>query len=133
MPPSLLAVWRKLAWDCLWLPCAAQAFGRSPKHCATCMQGGAEAGGNSTPNVHSSLPCRLADNYYLLPFCRPKPAERPRHKWGGLGEVLQVRAVVLWAGSSAGLVLGARIFFEADCWFASWGRGERGGLNGWQL
>ncbi|PRW59993.1 transmembrane 9 superfamily member 1 [Chlorella sorokiniana] len=28
-------------------------------------------------------------NYYLLPFCRPKPAERPRHKWGGLGEVLQ--------------------------------------------
>ncbi|KFM22905.1 Transmembrane 9 superfamily member 3 [Auxenochlorella protothecoides] len=28
-------------------------------------------------------------NYYLLPFCKPKPGETPRHKWGGLGEVLQ--------------------------------------------
>lgn len=27
-------------------------------------------------------------NYYLLPFCKPKD-EKPRHKWGGLGEVLQ--------------------------------------------
>lgn len=27
-------------------------------------------------------------NYYLLPFCKPR-AEKPRHKWGGLGEVLQ--------------------------------------------
>ncbi len=30
-----------------------------------------------------------ADNYYLLPFCKPRPVEKPRHKWGGLGEVLQ--------------------------------------------
>lgn len=28
-------------------------------------------------------------NYYLLPFCKPQPSEKPRHKWGGLGEVLQ--------------------------------------------
>ncbi|KAI3436249.1 hypothetical protein D9Q98_002302 [Chlorella vulgaris] len=28
-------------------------------------------------------------NYYLLPFCKPKPVDKPRHKWGGLGEVLQ--------------------------------------------
>ena len=25
----------------------------------------------------------------MLPFCKPKPREAPRHKWGGLGEVLQ--------------------------------------------
>lgn len=30
-----------------------------------------------------------ADNYYLLPFCKPRPGDKPRHKWGGLGEVLQ--------------------------------------------
>ena len=29
-----------------------------------------------------------ADNYYLLPFCKPK-GEAAKHKWGGLGEVLQ--------------------------------------------
>eukprot|EP00887_Chlorella_sp_A99_P006658 scaffold3.g6658.t1 len=28
-------------------------------------------------------------NYYLLPFCKPKPAEKPTHKWAGLGEGLQ--------------------------------------------
>jgi transmembrane 9 superfamily protein 3 len=27
-------------------------------------------------------------NYYFLPFCKPSSA-KPRHKWGGLGEVLQ--------------------------------------------
>ena len=30
-----------------------------------------------------------ADNYYLLPFCKPQPKTTTRHKWGGLGEVLQ--------------------------------------------
>jgi len=28
-------------------------------------------------------------NYYYLPFCAPKEAGKPKHKWGGLGEVLQ--------------------------------------------
>ncbi|CAL5229553.1 g12903 [Coccomyxa viridis] len=28
-------------------------------------------------------------NYYYLPFCRPKGRDKPGHKWGGLGEVLQ--------------------------------------------
>jgi len=29
-------------------------------------------------------------NYYYLPFCQPKSkGEKPAHKWGGLGEVLQ--------------------------------------------
>lgn len=29
-------------------------------------------------------------NYYYLPFCQPKDkGEKPAHKWGGLGEVLQ--------------------------------------------
>jgi transmembrane 9 superfamily member 3 len=27
-------------------------------------------------------------NYHRLPFCRPKPDEKPRREWGGLGEVL---------------------------------------------
>ncbi|KAL4541378.1 hypothetical protein Ndes2437B_g05748 [Nannochloris sp. 'desiccata'] len=27
-------------------------------------------------------------NYYMLPFCKPS-TEKPKHKWGGLGEVLQ--------------------------------------------
>jgi len=27
-------------------------------------------------------------NYARLPFCRPRPEERPRREWGGLGEVL---------------------------------------------
>lgn len=34
-------------------------------------------------------PSACADNYYLLPFCKPNPKEVTRHKWGGLGEVLQ--------------------------------------------
>ncbi len=29
-----------------------------------------------------------ADNYYMLPFCKPKE-DQTVHKWGGLGEVLQ--------------------------------------------
>lgn len=28
-------------------------------------------------------------NYYYLPFCKPDAGEKPAHKWGGLGEVLQ--------------------------------------------
>ena len=28
-------------------------------------------------------------NYYYLPFCKPKQADKAVHKWGGLGEVLQ--------------------------------------------
>ena len=28
-------------------------------------------------------------NYYYLPFCKPKGRDKPGHKWGGLGEVLQ--------------------------------------------
>lgn len=28
-------------------------------------------------------------NYYYLPFCAPRDAGKPKHKWGGLGEVLQ--------------------------------------------
>ena len=29
-------------------------------------------------------------NYYYLPFCQPSgKGEKPAHKWGGLGEVLQ--------------------------------------------
>lgn len=28
-------------------------------------------------------------NYYYLPFCAPREAGKPKHKWGGLGEVLQ--------------------------------------------
>ena len=28
-------------------------------------------------------------NYYHLPFCKPREAVKPAHKWGGLGEVLQ--------------------------------------------
>lgn len=28
-------------------------------------------------------------NYYYLPFCAPTDAGKPKHKWGGLGEVLQ--------------------------------------------
>ena len=28
-------------------------------------------------------------NYYFLPFCKPKDAGKPAHKWGGLGEVLE--------------------------------------------
>ena len=36
--------------------------------------------------LHSCLPA--ADNYYLLPFCKPKGGAA-KHKWGGLGEVLQ--------------------------------------------
>ena len=28
-------------------------------------------------------------NYYYLPFCRPNMDEKPKSKWGGLGEVLQ--------------------------------------------
>ena len=28
-------------------------------------------------------------NYYYLPFCAPTEAGKPKHKWGGLGEVLQ--------------------------------------------
>ena len=29
-------------------------------------------------------------NYYYLPFCQPAgKGEKPAHKWGGLGEVLQ--------------------------------------------
>lgn len=29
-------------------------------------------------------------NYYTLPFCKPgEGKERPEHKWGGLGEVLE--------------------------------------------
>ena len=35
------------------------------------------------------FPPEPTDNYYLLPFCKPKPADKTRHKWGGLGEVLQ--------------------------------------------
>lgn len=30
-----------------------------------------------------------ADNYYLLPFCKPGGAAKASHRWGGLGEVLQ--------------------------------------------
>lgn len=30
----------------------------------------------------------FADNYYFLPFCKPS-TDKPKHKWGGLGEVLQ--------------------------------------------
>jgi hypothetical protein len=40
------------------------------------------------PNPPLGSFCR-ADNYYLLPFCKPKPVDKPRHKWRGLGEVLQ--------------------------------------------
>ena len=28
-------------------------------------------------------------NYYYLPFCAPPGAEKAKHKWGGLGEVLE--------------------------------------------
>ena len=28
-------------------------------------------------------------NYYYLPFCKPDVNEKPAHKWGGLGEVLE--------------------------------------------
>ena len=28
-------------------------------------------------------------NYYYLPFCKPSVPGKPKHKWGGLGEVLQ--------------------------------------------
>lgn len=28
-------------------------------------------------------------NYYRLPFCKPRPADRAEHSWGNLGEVLQ--------------------------------------------
>ena len=28
-------------------------------------------------------------NYYYLPFCKPNVPGKPKHKWGGLGEVLQ--------------------------------------------
>ena len=28
-------------------------------------------------------------NYYYLPFCKPEGSEKPAHKWGGLGEVLE--------------------------------------------
>ena len=41
------------------------------------------------PSTHTHTPYTPTDNYYLLPFCRPDPEGRPRHKWGGLGEVLQ--------------------------------------------
>jgi len=44
---------------------------------------------------HSQFPLRSpffilfrADNYYFLPFCKPS-TQKPKHKWGGLGEVLQ--------------------------------------------
>lgn len=33
-------------------------------------------------------------NYYTLPFCRPRPLERPQNKWGGLGEVLEGNQLV---------------------------------------
>jgi hypothetical protein len=28
-------------------------------------------------------------NYYALPYCKARPADRPARAWGGLGEVLQ--------------------------------------------
>ena len=28
-------------------------------------------------------------NYYYLPFCKPDGSDKPAHKWGGLGEVLE--------------------------------------------
>uniref|UniRef100_A0A061RAB8 Transmembrane 9 superfamily member n=1 Tax=Tetraselmis sp. GSL018 TaxID=582737 RepID=A0A061RAB8_9CHLO len=28
-------------------------------------------------------------NYFTLPFCKPRPDDKPEHRWGGLGEVLE--------------------------------------------
>ena len=68
------AIWSCLAnWSC-FIPCSPSCF-----ICGSSTQHGA------------SFVCSPQEtyNYYYLPFCKPNVPGKPKHKWGGLGEVLQ--------------------------------------------